>query len=182
VEFERLPISEYLMAVTPIPIERKHLGHAKRAAAELRRRGIRVDVEIDEAGLYVNLRPRQDASLDEVLRVREVFRAISYGFTAEDALELLRDGYRLEVIDLKEYFDAENHLTRVKARIIGEEGRARRTFETIAGVRMVIGDRHVAVIGPVEAVEAVRDALDKLIRGRRHETVYRYLRRRLQSQ
>ena len=53
----------------------------------------------------------------------------------------------------------------------------RRMIEEMSGARLAIGDRHVAIVGDYEQVRVAREAVEMLIRGRQHRTVYDFLRR-----
>ncbi len=111
-----------------------------------------------------------------LLKAREVVRAIGLGFSPEKAFKLLEDDYVLVVIDLKQYVgDSPNHLSRVKGRIIGEKGKARKTIEEMTNTFISVYDTYVAIIGDYESATIAREAIEMLIQGRQHSTVYRYL-------
>jgi ribosomal RNA assembly protein len=54
-------------------------------------------------------------------------------------------------------------------------GRARHTIEQLAEVDMVVGDNYVAILGKLENVEIAKRAVEMLIEGKKHDTVYRYI-------
>ncbi len=111
-----------------------------------------------------------------LLKAREVVRAIGLGFSPEKAFKLLEDDYVLVVIDLKQYVgDSPNHLSRVKGRIIGEKGKARKTIEEMTNTFISVYDTYVAIIGDYESATIAREAIEMLIQGRQHSTVYKYL-------
>lgn len=110
-----------------------------------------------------------------MLKLREMARAVALGFTPQQALMLEDDEYVLAVVDLKEYTDKPNHLRRIKGRIIGEEGRAKHTIEQLAEVSMVVGDHYVAILGKLGDVEIAKRAVEMLIEGKKHSTVYKYI-------
>lgn len=168
-------MSEYLRGVIQVPIERKHLANARRWAKAVAGK-YDAEVRVDEPSLYIVIKPGPNITVDGLLKLRDMARAIALGFTPEDALALENEGYYLDSIDLKEYVPPA-HLPRVKARIIGEGGRAKSTIEGLAGVKIVVGDRHVAFLGPMEAVALAKEAVLMLIEGRKHSTVYRWLQR-----
>jgi ribosomal RNA assembly protein len=41
--------------------------------------------------------------------------------------------------------------------------------------KIVVGDKYIAILGPYENVKAARSALEMLIKGRQHATVYRWI-------
>lgn len=166
--------SEYLRGTLLQPIDPKRL----RAAREFvkmadGRYGVRV--ELDEKELYIKLTPGPDAAVDAILKVREMAKAVALGFAPEQAMALESDEYVLAVIDLKEVTDKPNHLRRIKGRIIGEDGRAKKTIENLAQVAMIIGDTYVAILGKLEDVEIARRAVEMLIEGKKHGTVYKFI-------
>jgi len=112
----------------------------------------------------------------EIMKARDVIRAIGYGFSPDKAFKLLEDDATLVVIDLTQYVkNSENHLTRVKGRIIGEEGRARKNIEEMTGTYISVYGNNVAIIGSYENVNIAREAIMMLIEGRQHSTVYRHI-------
>jgi Predicted RNA-binding protein (contains KH domains) len=166
--------SEYLRGTILEPIEEKRL-RAAREFAKLTDGRYGARVEVDERGLYIKITPGPEATVDAVLKLREMARAVALGFAPEKALQLENDDYVLAVINLKEYTDKPNHLRRILGRIIGEGGRARHTIEQLAEVDMVVGDNYVAVLGKLENVEIAKRAVEMLIEGKKHGTVYRFI-------
>jgi len=138
---------------------------------------LNVKLWIDSNTGEVFIIPRQETTASELLKARDVVRALAAGFDPDTAILLAEDAYTLDVIDLKEVARSREDLVRIKGRIIGEEGKARRMIEEMSGARLVIGDRHVAIVGDYEQVRVAREAVEMLIRGRQHRTVYDFLRR-----
>ncbi len=117
-----------------------------------------------------------------LMKAAEVVKAIAYGFPPEKAFRLLDEDQILVIVDLKHIVgDKENHLKRIKGRIIGEGGRARRTIEEMTGTYIHVGDYHVAIIGDYERAMAAKQAIEMLAEGRMHSTVYRHLERLLRE-
>ena len=111
-----------------------------------------------------------------VMKAADIVKAIGLGFTPEEAFYLLDEDNVLVVIDLKNLLgDNQNTLKRIKGRIIGEKGRARRTLEEMTGTKIVVGKYHVAIIGSYERAMAAKKAIEMLAEGRQHGTVYRHL-------
>ncbi|MEZ0319584.1 MAG: KH domain-containing protein [Pyrobaculum sp.] len=166
--------SEYLKGTITEPVEPRRLRAARAfAVAADGRYGARV--EVDDKGLYIKITPGAETTVDGILKLREMARAVALGFQPEQALSLENDGYVLAVIDLKEYTDKPNHLRRIKGRIIGEGGRAKQTIAQLAEVHVVVGDTYVAILGKLEDVEIAKRAVEMLIEGKKHGTVYRFI-------
>lgn len=118
----------------------------------------------------------------ELMKAQNVVRAIGYGFSPERAFRLLEDDQVLEVIDVKQYVgDKPNHIKRVLGRVIGEEGKARRTLEELTGTYISVYDTYIAIIGDYETANIAKRAVEMLIEGRMHSTVYRYVDREIFS-
>lgn len=163
-----------------IPLERVGvlIGEKGRVKEEIMRK-TRTLITIESDSGMVIIEPESPSVPPyNVMKAKEIITAIGLGFTPEKAFKLLDEDYVLIVVDLKAFVgDHPNHLKRIKARLIGEEGRARKTLEEITGTDIIIGDTYVAIIGEYEQAEVARRAIEMLIEGRRHATVYRFLER-----
>lgn len=139
--------------------------------------GLRVKVEVKDDSVI--LTPMQNANPDSIIKARQIIQALALGFSREDALELLNDEKYLDVIDLSEYIskDKGNHLSRIKAIIIGEGGKVKRNLEELTETKLAVKDKAVGIIGDYDNVRAARDAVVMLINGKQHSTVYRWLQR-----
>ncbi len=116
----------------------------------------------------------------QLMKARDIVRAIAYGFSPERAMRLLDEDQVLIVLDLRQYVgDKPNHLQRVKGRIIGEEGKARRNIEEVTGTYVSIYRDYIAIIGGYESANIAKEAIEMLIQGRQHSTVYRFLERKM---
>jgi len=148
-------------------------GEVKRMLME--RLGVKITVDT-ENGVVIIEPDAPGVRPDNIMKAAQVIRAISYGFPPEKAMRLLDDDQVLVVVDLKQIVgDAPNHLRRVKGRVIGEKGRARRTLEEMTGTDINVGDYEVAIIGDYERAIAAKKAVEMLVEGRMHSTVYKYL-------
>lgn len=139
-------------------------------------RALGVEVSIDSENSMAVVEGKEGSSPEAVLRASEIIKAISYGFSPERAMTLLGEEQTLIYIDLKDRLgDRPNHIKRVKGRIIGEEGRARRTLEEMTGCHIHVGEAHVAIIGEYRRAMVAKEAIEMLIEGRAHSTVYRHV-------
>ena len=161
-----------------IPLDRIGvlIGENGKVKKEIEKR-TRTRIQVSSRDGTVIIEPESsDVSPYLLLKAQEIVRAIGLGFNPEKALKLLNEDYVLLVIDLKQYVgNAPNHLTRVKGRIIGEKGRARRTIEEMTGTYISVYDTYVAIIGDYESASIAREAIEMLIQGRQHSTVYRFI-------
>lgn len=118
----------------------------------------------------------------DLIKAQNIVRAIGYGFSPERAFRLLEDDQVLEVIDVRQYVgDKPNHIRRVLGRVIGEEGKARRMLEELTGTYISVYESYVAIIGDYETANIAKKAVEMLVEGRMHSTVYRYIDREMFS-
>jgi ribosomal RNA assembly protein len=111
--------------------------------------------------------------LDEYL-AEKILRAVDFGFDVEDALLLKDEDYVLEFLNIKEH-TRRKKLTDVRARVIGTQGKAKRTIEELTGAVIVIHENSVGVIVDCEHLDATVQALTSLIQGSKHGNVFAYL-------
>lgn len=115
------------------------------------------------------------------LRVVEVVKAIGRGFSPENAAALLDDELLLfEVISLADL--SPKTLSRTKGRIIGQHGKTRRTLEDLAEVKISVYGKTVSMLGYADQVRAASEAIEMLIRGAPHSSVYRFLERKRKAE
>ncbi len=152
------------------------IGREGEIKKELMRR-TRTKITIDSVNGTVIIEPEApDVSPINILKARDFVLAIAYGFSPERAFRVLGEDQTLVVVDLKSYVgDKPNHLARIKARLIGEHGKARRIIEEMTDTYISISDTYVAIIGDYERASIAREAIEMLIRGQRHASVYRFL-------
>jgi ribosomal RNA assembly protein len=103
---------------------------------------------------------------------KDVVHAIGRGFNPDKALMLLKDGYVLDFIELKDYANTPKSMERLRGRVIGENGRTRRFIERNTGAMLCVYGKTIALIGAADAVALAKDALSMLLSGSKHATVY----------
>ena len=114
----------------------------------------------------------------EAFRAIEVITAISRGFSPERAYRLLENNDEIifQQMDLRDYAGkSPNALERIKGRIIGEGGKARRMIEDLSGASVSVYGHTVGFIGDYKEVKLATDAIILLAKGSMHKTVYNML-------
>jgi ribosomal RNA assembly protein len=106
--------------------------------------------------------------------VEQMIRAVDFGFQIEDALLLKNEDFVLEFIDIKSHTRRKN-LKDVRARVIGSNGKARKTIENLTGSVIVIKDNTVGLIVDNDHLDTTVQAIESLIQGSKHGNVFAYL-------
>jgi ribosomal RNA assembly protein len=136
-------------------------------------------IDGDSGGVTVVLSEKaSDPSL--LFRAKDTVTAIGRGFSPEQAFRLLRnDDDVFDFIDLRAVFGrSESDIKRVKARVIGANGKTRKLIEELTEASMVVYGHTIGFIGSFEQVDVARNAVQMLINGSQHHTVYKYLQRK----
>lgn len=170
-------ISDYMKGGFKLVVEKNRLKAINDSVKSIEEEfGVRIIVDNDRGG-EVTIIPGNNTNFDQLMKAKNIIEAISYGFDYNDAQNLRSDDYTLEIIDLRDYInkDKSNHINRIKARIIGEDGRAKRVLQELTDTNIVVGDKYIAILGLYENVKVAREAIEMLIRGRQHATVYRWI-------
>ena len=152
-------------------------GKTKKSIEE--KLSVELQIDSETGGVTVVLAEKaEDPSL--LFRVKDVVTAIGRGFSPEHAFRLIRDEEAvLDVIDLRDIFGrSESDIRRVKGRIIGMNGKTRRIIEELTDTNVAIYGHTVSIIGNIEQTQAAKEAIQMLIGGSQHSTVYRFLHRK----
>ncbi|HHQ44984.1 MAG TPA: RNA-processing protein [Candidatus Altiarchaeales archaeon] len=104
-----------------------------------------------------------------------VIHAIGRGFSPHNALRLLNEDNTLILISVTDFANTKSSLERLRGRVIGEDGKTRKTIENMTRTRISVYGKTVGVIGSYENVEEARNAIEMLLSGSKHTTVYRNL-------
>ena len=133
-----------------------------------------VKIEVDAEGEVLI---HDDKAKDPLraLQLLDVIKAIGRGFSPERAMRLFQDDEYFEVIDLKEFGSRSNQMSRIRGRIIGHDGKTRELIEDLAGVSMSVYGNTVSLIGSSAGLPVAKHAIEMLLNGSEHSTVYRYL-------
>ncbi|MBN2421445.1 RNA-processing protein [Candidatus Woesearchaeota archaeon] len=106
---------------------------------------------------------------------REIVHAVARGFNPEIALQLLKQDYMMETIDLRDYAPTKNAMMRLKGRVIGMEGKSRRVIEELTETHISVYGKTISIIGEITLVGVAKNAVEKLLEGGMHAGVFREL-------
>ena len=140
-----------------------------------------VELHIDSGTGDVTITLRADVNDPSLLfKAREVVTAIARGFSPENALRMLsKEEASLYIIDLHEIVGkSQSDMNRLKGRVIGQEGKTRRIIEELTNANITVYGHTISIIGNVDELETAKEAVQMLLRGSQHRTVYRYLHRK----
>jgi ribosomal RNA assembly protein len=138
-----------------------------------------LQIESEAGGVTITLTENANDP-STLFKAKDVVTAIGRGFSPEHAFRLIRDDdAMLDMIDLRLIFGkSESDIRRVKGRIIGMDGKTRRIIEELTETSICVYGHTVSIIGNMEQVQAAREAIQMLIDGSSHGTVYRFLHRK----
>ncbi|MCW4053493.1 MAG: KH domain-containing protein [Candidatus Bathyarchaeota archaeon] len=140
-----------------------------------------VVLEIESASGGVTIVLSEKASDPSLLfKAKDTVTAIGRGFSPEYAFRLLRnEDVIFDFIDLRVVFGrSESDIRRVKGRVIGANGKTRKLIEELTDASVAVYGHTIGFIGTFEQVDVARNAVQMLIDGSQHQTVYKYLQRK----
>lgn len=103
-----------------------------------------------------------------------VFDAVDFGFPLDIAILAKDEDMTFKRLSIKD-FTRRVDMEVVRGRLIGTQGRTRRTIENIADCHIRIQDNEVGILGSAEEVEYTVTAIANLIRGSKQSNVYKFL-------
>lgn len=137
---------------------------------------LRVDGETGNVAIYAS---GEIADPSVLFTVKNIVLAIGRGFSPSRAFKLLDGDMILKTIDLRDYFGKSNsEVQRIKGRIIGRDGKTRGLIENLTKTDVSVYGHTVCIIGDAEKSAIASEAVEMLIRGAQHGTVYKYLHRK----
>ncbi len=141
---------------------------------------LNVKVDIDKEGSVTIALPENAPDPSLLLKAKDVVTAIGRGFTPETAFRLIRNEDEIfDMIDLRIIFGrSESDIKRIKGRIIGTEGKTRKLIEELTEADVVVYGHTVGIIGSFEEADAARNAVQMIVEGCEHHTVYNYLQKK----
>ena len=148
-----------------IPIERAHLIDKELHTKMERRLKCKILLH-DETQITINGEPYDEYNAKNVLL------AFGRGFSFDQACKLLSENYFFKYTNLKDMLRNEKLVERAKARLIGEDGRAKEYIESVSEANLMIYDNTVSLIGSIESLQIATVALEILLGGGKHKSAY----------
>ena len=165
---------------TTIPLERLGVLIGREGSTKNKvENAFKAQLLIQSESGVVEIVPKEDSDDPTmILRARDVVVAIARGFSPERALGLVDDDIVLDIIDLRETLGRnERDIARLKGRVIGREGKIRRLIEEMTEAKVSVYGHTISILGEYEKATAAREAIELLLKGKQHSTVYKLLRK-----
>ncbi len=140
--------------------------------------GVKITVDGETGDVAVSSNPEVSPIESDPFKAVQIIEAIGRGFSPERSERLLDGQNYLETIDLRDYVGkSRNALERVRGRIIGLNGKARRVLEELTGAYISVYGHTVACIGTEGQIKLATSAIVELAQGSEHKVVYSALQR-----
>ncbi len=137
-----------------------------------------VAIKVDSSYGEITIDDR-DSDMFMAMKAKNFIEAIGEGFSPERAWKIFNENMYFEIIDIKDFTGKkENRIRVLKARIIGRNGKTRKIIEELSGAEISISSHTIAIIGDYFQLETAKHAIEMLLRGSKHATIYSYLEKR----
>lgn len=146
-------------------------GKVKRELQKLTSTTLKIDSDEGDVTII------SEESID-VFNTKPIVQAIARGFNPEIAFKLLEEENCLEIIDITDFsLKSKKKLIRLKSRIIGAKGKARKNIEMLTHTDISVYGKTVSIIGTQENTYLAKRAIQNLLQGSRHGKVYGFIER-----
>lgn len=108
---------------------------------------------------------------------KEMIIAIGRGINPEIAQLLIKQDYGFDIINIMDYARTKKDMIRLKGRVIGREGRSRKTIEDLTECNISVYGKTIGIVGEIEKIGIARRAIESLLTGSPHSKVYHWLER-----
>ncbi|MBT3985490.1 RNA-processing protein [archaeon] len=147
------------------------IGRDGEVKKRLEKKGkISIDIDSQEGDVTI-----EGESLDVYIALG-VVKAIARGFNPTIAEQLFNEKNAFEIIEIQDYVGkSKKDQMRLKGRVIGQEGKARKYIESYCDVKMVVYGKTIGLVGELEKVAMAKQAIEMLLEGSPHGNVYKWL-------
>ncbi len=147
-------------------------GATRKKIASLTKCGINVDSKTGEVGV------KEKGSGKNFYNAINMIKAIGRGFSPEKAFLLLDDDVLLDILDIEDFLGKKN-IEAKKGRIIGSRGKVREEIEKKTECHISVFGKTISIIGKTDEIGAARKAIEMLLEGATHKSVFNYIERRM---
>lgn len=118
---------------------------------------VRLEIDSEEGDVVIDDHAAQDPLM--VWKVQDVVKAIGRGFSPEHAFRLFGEEMELFIFDIYDYTSKKvTHLTRLKSRVIGQEGKTKHVIEGLTGATIAVYGHTIGVIADFESMDYAKKA------------------------
>jgi ribosomal RNA assembly protein len=156
------------------------IGSKGSTAKALRQASGAKEFHIDSESGDVEVVWGEPGSYDPIkaMKFPDVIKAIGRGMTPKAAIRLLDDDHFFEMVDLKDFVGKRSQQQRrIRARIIGSQGKIRRLIENLTDVEITIYKSTVVLVGDSDGLGLARQAVEMIAGGSEHGSVLSFLER-----
>jgi ribosomal RNA assembly protein len=156
------------------------IGSKGATAKALREASGALEFHIDSESGDVEVVWGEPGSYDPIkaMKFPDVIKAIGRGMSPKAAIRLLEDDNFFEMVDLKDFVGKRSQQQRrIRARIIGSQGKIRRLIENLTDVEITIYKSTVVLVGDADGLALARQAVEMIAGGSEHGSVLSFLER-----
>ncbi len=157
----------------------REVVRVNRERVALIRRKYKKDLE-DKLGVKLFLHDETvtiEGDSEHVFFALPVIKAIARGFGMEKALRLKEAENDLFVINLRDFCNTENCVSRLKARVIGTEGKIKTAIENATDSHISVYGHTISIIAPLYSMGKAKEAVHMLLHGAKHSSLLNFLSR-----
>ena len=139
--------------------------------------GVKINLDSKLGSYEILPQPEEPNYLPlNVYTAQKIVNAINRGFNPIKAMKLLEENFDLEILNLLKIMGkSDKRVTRVKGRIIGRNGKMRKSIEKFAECFISVYGKTVSIIAEYENLQLARKAVSMLINGMPHHVVLKFL-------
>lgn len=126
-----------------------------------------LQVKITNRGKEVHI----SGESEEEYIAEKVIDALNFGFPFSVALLIKDEDFIFEIIPIK-YHTTKKDFSRIKARVIGTQGKTLKTLTHLTNCFFEIKDNFVGIVGDPEDIRRAEESVKSLIKGTKQSHVY----------
>jgi len=157
------------------------IGHKGETKKQIETKG-EIKLEIDSAEGEVAIDDHESSDPLVGIKIENIVRAIGRGFSPEKALVLFKDDMEFFLFDIHDYVGKKpTQIRRLKSRVIGRDGKTKRVIEELTGAHLCVYGHSIGLIVDLETLDVVKRAVDMLLTGSKHASVYKFIEREMKK-
>ncbi len=106
---------------------------------------------------------------------QKIVKAIGRGFNPDKAFRVIEKDFTFNYLDINRFANSDNDKERLKGRVIGRDGEARKHIEKMTETEISVFGKTIGFIGHPQNIQIAREAVKQLLNGSTHSTAYNYL-------